>query len=50
MASLIRSRLDDRSPGKKRRVSKEDPLLSVAGLYKGPVRLGKNIDQDLYGI
>ncbi len=49
MASLIRSRLDNRASGKKPRKIKEDPLLAVAGIYKGPVRLAKDIDKELYG-
>jgi hypothetical protein len=50
MASLIRSRLDDRGSKKKPSKFKQDPLLAVAGIYKGPVRLAKNIDKELYGI
>jgi len=50
MASLIRSRLDDRAPKKKSERFREDPLLAVAGIYKGSVRLAKNIDKERYGI
>jgi hypothetical protein len=50
MASLIRRRLHDRASNKKPRKLKEDPLMAVAGIYRGPVRLAKNIDKELYGI
>ena len=49
MASLIRNRLDTPTPGKKSRKVKKDPLLAVAGIYKGAARLSKNIDQEIYG-
>ena len=49
MASLIRSRLEERAFKRKARKLK-DPLLEVAGIYKGPVRLAKDIDKELYGI
>ncbi len=50
MASLIRSRLDRPFSGKKAVRREPDPLLAVAGIYRGPERLARNIDRELYGI
>ena len=50
MASLIRTHLDNRASKKTPARLGRDPLLAVAGLYKGPVRLAKDIDKELYGI
>lgn len=49
MASLIRTILERRRPSKKRSRFETDPLLRVAGIYRGPV-ISNSIDKDLYGI
>ncbi|HYL76822.1 MAG TPA: hypothetical protein VEU96_21580 [Bryobacteraceae bacterium] len=49
MASLIRTRLEKRRAAKKRSKAQTDPLLRVAGIYRGPV-ISNSIDEDLYGI
>ena len=48
MASLIRTKLEVR-PVLKRPKRSTDPLLRVAGIYRGPV-ISNNIDEELYGI
>ena len=48
MASLIRTKLEVR-PVLKRPKRSKDPLLRVAGIYRGPV-ISNNIDEELYGI
>jgi hypothetical protein len=45
MAELIRVRL---SGPKQRRIGASDPILKVAGVYRGPV-LSRDIDESLYG-
>ncbi len=49
MAELIRARL--RAPQAKRRnvPRRKDPILKVAGIWRGPV-LSAGIDESLYGI
>ena len=50
MASLIRTRLEDRTSKKKPAKRKQDPLLAVAGICKGDGTTSRDIDRELYGI
>ena len=49
ISSIIRSRLENASRAKKRFTSRRDPLLSVAGICRGPV-ISKSVDDELYGL
>jgi hypothetical protein len=48
MAELIRTRLQAAVDRPRRRRSREDPILKVAGICRGPV-LSDDIDDSLYG-
>lgn len=48
MAELIRSKLQRSIGQPRRRASRRDPVLKVAGICRGPV-LSKEIDGALYG-
>ncbi len=49
MAELIRSKLQDRLTAPRKRKSKADPLLAVAGIGSDG-RLTMCIDEELYGL